>query len=202
MQAPQQIKGFSVIAVIIVIAIVLVGGYFLLKTPINVLKVTPTASQTIQTTPANWSTYQDKKGYFSIQYPSSLQTFPVDLDDRSHGVEIKDVGNPKVEVLINVRPDSTIPSLETYVVALSRQYEEDAQNSAAGANFTIEPITADGVGGYVLFSAESSAMGNVDVTYYFLKGGVLYTFNGHFDDSTLSLKKTIHDMVTTFRFLK
>lgn len=153
----------------------------------------------------DWKTYTDPRGAFSVQYPKEYNIIPMDLDDGSYGVGIGDKNMQEMFdsiASVNVKPDTNIMSLDTYVADLSKQYEQDAKNSAAGVNFTTEPTTVDGVQGYALFSAEGSAMGNVDVTYYFLKSGTLYTLNSRFDNLHPEAKDMIENIVSTFKFTK
>src|SRR3989344_4326316 len=120
---------------VVLLVIGLVAGYVIGKNTVSnpIVSKTPTANRAAT---INWKTYQDPESYYAIQYPSQYQIYPLDLDDGSHGLEIKN--GLEFDILININPNTDIAFLDAYVADLSKQYEKDAQNSAAGVNFSTE----------------------------------------------------------------
>src|SRR3989338_9018618 len=63
-------KGFAnIILVVVIVAIVAVGGYFVLNRKTQELNINQT-SNTTATIPKDWTTYTHSTGLYSLSYPS------------------------------------------------------------------------------------------------------------------------------------
>lgn len=196
---------YKVLLVIVVVLLLVAGIFFIFFYSWSSSEILIETSSTPQSSasPSSFKTYQDPKGYFSIQFPADFTAFPMDFDDGSHGAEINMLNTPYVFTsIVSVKPNTNISSLKIHVDNLVMQYEKDAEQSAAGVSFETKPITVDGLDGFAIFSAESSAVANVDVNYYFLKNKILYNFNSGFSSYAPGHEKIIADMVASLRFLK
>lgn len=193
-------KGGLIGLAVVLLIIGLISGYALgKKAGSGTLGTTTSPLPSSIDSTSNWQTYQDTQGYFTIQYPSQYIVSPLDPDDgRGHSVEIK--GTSGFEILITVVAYEEIPDLKAYVDRIENRFEKDAQNSAAGVTFTQEPIIIDGAQGYALYGTESSAVANVDVTYYFVKNNNLYTLNSRFDSMHPETRDMIRNIVSTLHF--
>lgn len=83
-------KGLAPILIILLIAILGVGGYFIYQKQASKPSTAPQATQSSPTPPANtdetgnWKTYKDSNGFFTIEYPYNWKisySNSVNLDD-------------------------------------------------------------------------------------------------------------------------